>query len=141
MIPPNAMNLVKDLHATYVARSGYEIALNMGRENVWREWCQFGEWQWTAVDLTRVIGYLRAQIRNDKRNDGALKFSNLIGQPDKFEEDLALAKAAFKQVHAGKPFRPNAAPQGGAAEKVEEDGPMDAAEAARLWKEQFKKTP
>ena len=31
MIPPNAMQLVKNLHAAYVARSGFEIALNMGR--------------------------------------------------------------------------------------------------------------
>ena len=91
MIPPNAMQLVKDLHATYVARSGYEIALNMQRENGWREWCQFGDWKWTVEDLARVIVYLQAQIREAKRNTGALRFSNLIGQPDKFEEDLQLA--------------------------------------------------
>ena len=139
MIPPNAMALVKELHAAYVARSGYEIALNMQRENAWREWCQFGDWKWTAEDLARVIGYLRAQIRNDKRNDGALKFSNLIGQPDKFEEDLALARAASKQVHAGKPYRPQTPPQGG-AKQGEDEGPMDAAEAAKLWREQFRKT-
>lgn len=139
MIPPNAMQLVKELHATYVARSGYEITLNMQRENAWREWCQFGDWKWMPEDLARVIGYLRAQIRNDKRNDGALKFSNLIGQPDKFEEDLALARAAAKQVHAGKPYRPQAAAQGEKRQE-EEHAPMDSAEAAALWRDRFKKT-
>lgn len=138
MIPPNAMQIVKDLHATYEARSGYVITLNMQRENAWREWCQFGDWKWTAEDLARVIGYLRAQIRNDKRNDGALKFSNLIGQPDKFEEDLGLAREASKLTHAGKPRRVQSAPQGG-PKQGEDEKPMDAAEAAKLWKDQFKK--
>lgn len=91
MIPPNAMQRVKDLHATYVARSGFAIVLNMQRENDWRAWCQFSDWLWTAEDLARVIGYLQEQIRETKRNTGALRFSNLIGQPDKFEEDLQLA--------------------------------------------------
>ena len=91
MIPANAMNLVKELHATYVARSGCVIALNMQRENDWRAWCQYADWQWTCDDLTRVIGYLLGQIREAKRNTGALRFSNLIGQPDKFEEDLQFA--------------------------------------------------
>lgn len=94
MIPTNAMQLVKDLHATYVARSGFTITLNMQRENDWRAWCQFSAWQWTTDDLARVITYLQAKIKTGDRNIGSLKFSNLIGQPDKFEEDLQLALTA-----------------------------------------------
>lgn len=136
MIPPNAMQRVKDLHACYEARTGYVIAYNMTRENMWKEWCSFGGWAWTCEDLTRVIGYLRAQIRNDKRNDGALKFTNLIGMPDKFEEDLNLAREASKRVHAGKPpIQRTARAEAPAAE----DAPLDSAEAAKRWKDQFKK--
>jgi hypothetical protein len=91
MIPPNAMALVKELHAAYVEGSGQKIVFNMARENNWREWCTWGNWAWTCEDLTRVITYLLEQIRLGKRNMGALKFSNLIGFPDKFEEDLQLA--------------------------------------------------
>ena len=91
MIPPNAMQWVKDLHSTYVAHTGYAISLNMQRENDWRGWCQFCAWKWTTDDLTRVIRYLQAKIRTGDRNVGALKFGNLIGHPDNFEEDLQLA--------------------------------------------------
>lgn len=92
MIPPNAMQIVKDLHATYVARTGYQISYNIARENAWRDWCQWGEWAWTCVDLKRVIDYLSKEIREGKRNVGALKFTNLVGRPDNFEEDLQLSK-------------------------------------------------
>jgi hypothetical protein len=133
MIPPNAMQLVKDLHAAYVARTGYAIAYNMARENVWRDWCAFGNWAWTCEDLARVIGYLRAKIRKGDRNEGALKFANLIGRPDNFEEDLNLAREAARQVFGGRPKRAGAP----ALPAEPEESPMDAAEAARLWKEQF----
>ena len=143
MIPPNAMQLVKALHAAYVARTGYEIAYNMARENVWRDWCAFGDWKWTCEDLARVIGYLRAKIRKGERNEGALKFANLIGRPDNFEEDLNLAREAAKQVFGGRPKRAPArsashSDAGGGVSDAQE-APMDAAEAARLWKQQFGK--
>lgn len=99
MIPPNAIALVKELHACYVARTGYEIAYNLARENSWREWCAFGGWKWTCEDLARVIGYLRGKIRKGERNEGALKFFNLVGRPDNFEEDLNLAREAAQQTH------------------------------------------
>jgi hypothetical protein len=133
MTPPNAMQLVKELHAAYVARTGYELAYNMARENGWREWCAFGEWKWTVSDLSRVIGYLKAKIRKGERNEGALKFANLIGRPDNFEEDLNLARAEAKKVFGGTPRSPRPA----AAETAPEEAPLDAAEAARIWREQF----
>jgi hypothetical protein len=130
------MALVKELHAAYVARTGYEIAYNMARENVWREWCTFGEWKWNVTDLARVIGYLKAKIRKGERNEGALKFANLIGRADNFEEDLSLARAEAKQVFGGQTKRSAlAAP----VAMAEEEAPLDAAEAARLWKEMFGK--
>lgn len=91
MIPPNAIQLVKDLHTTYVTLTEQKIMYNFARENSWREWCTWGNWTWTCEDLSRVIVYLQSKIKTGDRNVGALRFSNLIGQPDKFEEDLQLA--------------------------------------------------
>lgn len=109
MIPPDAMQLVKALHATYEARSGYVINLNMQRENAWRDWCQFGGWKWTPDDLSRVIQYLQSKIRAGERNVGALKFANLIGHPDNFEEDLQLALNANDETPATTNRRSDAA--------------------------------
>lgn len=133
MIPPNAMALVKDLHACYVARTGYEIAYNLARENTWRDWCAFGGWQCTPEDLARVIGYLRAKIRKGERNEGALKFANIIGRPDNFEEDLNLAREARQSSS----LRPRKTASATLAKTVPAEV-MDAAEAARLWRELFK---
>jgi len=133
MIPLNAMALVKELHAAYVARTGYEIAYNIARENTWREWCQWGNWAWTCEDLARVIGYLRKKIAKGERNEGALKFANLIGRPDNFEEDLNLARAEAKTKFTPRKSTPSVERQ------AEEEAPkLTAEEAARLWKEQFK---
>lgn len=77
------------LHRVYRELTGLEIRLDMERERVWFEWTRagFGE-----ADLRTVVHYLRRGIRENWRRPGALKFTNLIGQPDKFEEDLAEAK-------------------------------------------------
>jgi hypothetical protein len=84
---------LKSLHDEYCSRTGMDIAFNMTRERVWQEWMAFNkEKPFTLDDLKTVIAYLRSKIRTGNRNDGALKFSNLIGSPDFFEEDLALAR-------------------------------------------------
>lgn len=139
MIPPNAIALVKELHACYVARTGYEIAYNLARENTWREWCAFGNWQWTCEDLTRVIGYLRKKIGKGERNEGALKFANLIGRPDNFEEDLNLAREAARTPWGGQRREKSSERGGVSVRKIETEEVEDPAEAARRWREQFKR--
>ncbi len=96
MTPPEKAARIHELHDAYVAATGYEIVLNPMREHQWWDWCAFGKWTWTVDDLKRGIFYLRAQIKADKRNDGALRFTNLVGMPDKFEEDLQFAREAAK---------------------------------------------
>jgi hypothetical protein len=133
MAPPNVPQLVKALHATYEARTGYKLALNMVRERAWYDWLKWSEFTWTETELARVIGYLRRKIGKGERNDGALKFSNLIEQPDRFEEDLNLALEESKNTFAGR-----ARPQAAAKPAAEaEEAPMDAQEAARRWREQM----
>lgn len=102
---PNLIDQIRALHAAYQARTGYQVSYNLHRENVWGEWLKWSGYQWTEKELARVIGYLRAQIRNGSRNEGALKFSNLIGDPEKFEEDLLLAQEASKSIGSATPRR------------------------------------
>lgn len=125
--PKNAAEIIKGLHSQYEARTGYAVAYNMVRERSWWDWCVWSGWTWTTDDLSRVVGYLRAQIKQGKRNEGALKFSNLVGYPDRFEEDLNLAREAAKSAWGGKP-RAKAAPVAVAVDEAQ-----DPAEAAKSW--------
>lgn len=88
----NKPQLVRQLHDTYIARTGLEIVLNMARERLWADWLTWSSDTWTPDDLTLTIRYLKTEIAKSNRNEGALKFSNLIGNPERFEEDLALAR-------------------------------------------------
>lgn len=81
---------IEQLHRIYVERTGFELRLDIARERSWYEFIGLG---FTADDLQLVIDHLRRGIREQKRNTGALKFRNLIGMLDYFEEDLAEAKA------------------------------------------------
>lgn len=134
-MPPNLPQLVKALHAAYEARTGYKIALNMMRERQWVEWLKWSDYAWTETELARVIGYLRRKIAKGDRNEGALKFGNLIGQPDHFEEDLNLAVEEASKS----PFKPRRAEGGGQRSEgqAEEAAPLDPAAAAARWREQF----
>lgn len=75
------------LHGWYEQQMGATIRLDMNLERLWFEWfkCDYQEDQ-----FKRVFKYLRDQIKQRKRNDGALKLSNML-QPDRFSEDLGLA--------------------------------------------------
>lgn len=81
---------VEAMHGLYCELTGQQgFGLRFGRDRVWWEWMQNG---WGEDELRLVVRYLRKGIAEGKRNQGALKFSNLIGQPDRFEEDLLEAR-------------------------------------------------
>lgn len=88
--PLPARRQIEHLHGLYCKLSGLPMRLDMHREAVWFEWLRRG---FTAEDLALVLRHLRKAIAGGSRNPGALKFSNVIGQPDYFEEDLALSRA------------------------------------------------
>lgn len=103
---------IKQLHVEYCARTGFDIILNMARENTWKDWLFYNRDQpFTVEDLKLVIAYLRAKIRDNERNDGALRFRNLIGNPDYFEEDLEQAKAWKKSHRTGFGAQPKNKPK------------------------------
>jgi hypothetical protein len=99
--------LITQLHDTYVARTGLDTLLNPMRQRMWFDWLQWSGRTWTPDDLTRTINYLKAEIRTGKRNEGSLKFTNLIGQPDRFEEDLALAKKNHRHDPYARRLKPH----------------------------------
>jgi len=51
--------------------------------------------RFTVEDVGRVITYLQREIRHQRRNVGALKLSHLL-QPDRFEEDLNIARVCLR---------------------------------------------
>lgn len=56
----------------------------------WHAWTAMG---WTEPDLRLVVNHLKRLIRLERRRPESLKFHNLIGNVDSFNEDLADARA------------------------------------------------
>lgn len=75
-------------HQLYCQLTGQKLRLDFLRERQWYELLHQG---FTLAELRRVIAYLQREIREGRRNVGALKLSNLL-QPDRFEEDLHIAR-------------------------------------------------
>src|SRR3972149_2401145 len=87
---------IQQAHSLYCRLTGQRVSLRFDRERLWYELFHagFGE-----DDLQRVIRYLQREIREGRRNVGALKLSNLL-QLDRFEEDLNISRV---QLYAPKP--------------------------------------
>jgi hypothetical protein len=81
-------------HQLYCQLTGQSLRLGFDRERQWYEWLRAG---FTLVDLRRVIAYLQREIREGRRNVGALKLSNLL-QPDRFEEDLNIRRVRLEPL-------------------------------------------
>ena len=79
-------------HQLYCQLTGQSLRLGFDRERQWYEWLRAG---FTLEDLRRVIAYLQREIRQGRRNDGALKLSNLL-QPDRFEEDFNIRRVRLE---------------------------------------------
>jgi hypothetical protein len=89
----DTLKRIHDLHAWY-QRNVLPMRLTPEVERLWWEWFKAG---YNGPDLRDVIRYIRRQISLGKRNEGALKLSNLLARTEcgfmKFDEDLALSRA------------------------------------------------
>ena len=94
---------IQQAHALYCRLTGQRVSLRFDRERFWYELFHAG---FNEADLQRVIRYLQREIREGRRNVGALKLSNLL-QIDRFEEDLNISRV---QLYAPKPPPPPPAP-------------------------------
>lgn len=90
---------IQKAHALYCQLTGQRVSLRFDRERLWYELFRAG---FSEADVQRVIRYLQREIREGRRNVGALKLSNLL-QPYRFEEDLNISQV---QLHQHKPPAP-----------------------------------
>ena len=95
---------IQQVHALYCQLTAQRVSLRFDRERLWYELFQAG---FTPADVQRVIRYLQREIREGRRNVGALKLSNLL-QMDRFEEDLNISRVA---LYAPKATPPVARPE------------------------------
>jgi len=117
---------IEILHSEYVELTGHTIFLNPGRERDWFEWLRYRQPAFTHGDLCLVIAHIKRGIRDTRRQPAALKFSNLIGMPDRFEEDLAEARALSRP----KPAAEKTVKTGATERRVPSDGTEDTARSA-----------
>lgn len=85
---------IQQAHRRYQTLTGTKLPMAPHRERLWYEWFKAG---YQTEDLDRVIQYLKQQIRQQRRNVGALKLSNIL-QLDRFEEDLAISRINLQPV-------------------------------------------
>ena len=95
------------VHQLYCQLTGQSLRLGFDRERQWFEWLRAG---FTPEDLRRVITYLQREIREGRRNVGALKLSNLL-QPDRFEEDLNIRRVRLEPLPRPGPQTPTPLPE------------------------------
>ena len=97
---------IQQAHALYCQLTGQRVSLRFDRERLWYELFRAG---FTEADLQKVIRYLQREIREGRRNVGALKLSNLL-QIDRFEEDLNISRVQLYAPKLSSPA-PEASPQ------------------------------
>lgn len=96
---------IRLFHELFEKLSGSKFTLDFCRMDAWRIFINYRRDEpFTHDDLRLVWRFLRKQIINGKRNAGALKFRNLIMNPDYFEEDLAEAMGDYER--SSKPLPP-----------------------------------
>jgi hypothetical protein len=97
---------IQQAHALYCRLTGQRVSLRFDRERLWYELFHAG---FNEADLQRVIRYLQREIREGRRNVGALKLSNLL-QIDRFEEDLNISRVQLDAPKPPPPTRPSSEP-------------------------------
>lgn len=80
---------LRALHGVYCQLAQAQLALTMTRMYYWSAFLARG---FTESDLCLVLRYLWHEIKAERRRYGSLKFSNLIMDIDRFEEDVQLAR-------------------------------------------------
>lgn len=104
---------IEEAHALYCRLTGQQVSLRFDRERLWYELFKAG---FNEADLQKVIRYLQREIREGRRNVGALKLSNLL-QIDRFEEDLNISRVALYAPKTSRPAPVSAAPPPSLEEK------------------------
>ncbi len=80
----------RESHAIYCTLAGRDLPLTMTIHWQWNLWKSKG---WTMDDLRLVVQHIKMLIKEDRRRPESLRFHNLIGNTERFNEDLAEARA------------------------------------------------
>lgn len=88
---------IAELHAAFERETGMPVTLNEWRVRCWHEWLRFCEGAWGPEQIRAVVKYLRSQIATRDRRPNSLLFRNLVEAPDAFEEELNLARQAWRR--------------------------------------------
>jgi hypothetical protein len=121
---------IQQAHALYCRLTGQRVSLGFDRERLWYELFHAG---FKEADLRQVVAYLQREIREGRRNVGALKLSNLL-QLDRFEEDLNISRV---RLYAPKTPPPSAPPPTPASQQEDQAAHQRAAQIlARFRAEQ-----
>ena len=87
--PTPMVALIRGAHQLYCQLTDQKLTLGYDRERMWYHLLRQG---YNLDHIKQVVKYLQKEIREGRRNIGALKLSNLL-QPDRFEEDYNISKA------------------------------------------------
>lgn len=87
---PPTTDQTKSLHAQYNSITGISLPYTMRCHYAWELWLAAG---YTSKDLDMVVAYIKSRIKAGKRERESLKLSLLIGDTERFAEDLSMAKA------------------------------------------------
>jgi hypothetical protein len=97
---------IRQAHDLYCQLTGQTLRLDLLRERQWYDLLHQG---FSLEQVRAVIIYLQREIREGRRNVGALKLSNLL-QPDRFEEDLQIRHVRLRSPAAPAPRQPDRPP-------------------------------
>lgn len=88
------------VHKAYCAMTGLYVPLTMARMCTWHAWLCRG---WTIDHLRLVVNFISHKLSEPARTN-SLRFSRLIEDMDRFEEDLAEAQARARvpRIDAGR---------------------------------------
>lgn len=89
----NTIEHIAQLHSLYETTIGVTLECNYKRQCQWLEFIRAG---FTADDLKLMIWYRRKTVKEPRILANMLKFSFLIGQLDRTEEDIREARAMAK---------------------------------------------
>lgn len=115
MNPTPAQLQIQTVHQLYCQLTGQTLSLRFDRERQWFDLLRAG---FGVDDVRQVILYLQREIRHQRRNVGALKLSNLL-QPDRFEEDLNIARVCLRPPSRPPPPTPPPTQSSLSAEEAE----------------------
>jgi hypothetical protein len=81
---------IPGMHAEYQRVTGMALPYRHNYEYSWGLWLSEG---WGKKELALVVAHIKKRMKQKRRYPESLKFPNLIGNRDRFAEDLAEATA------------------------------------------------